>query len=41
MEGTVGTSGADMILDSTALVAGGSLDLGAPVFTIPVTADTV
>jgi len=40
MEGTVGTSGADLILDSVSLVAGGSLDLGAPVLTIPVTAAT-
>lgn len=40
LEGSVGTSAADMILDSVALVAGGTLDLGAPVFTIPVTVAT-
>lgn len=40
LEGTVGTSAADMILDSVALVSGGSLDIGAPVLTIPVTAAT-
>lgn len=39
-EGTVGTSGADLNLDSVSLVANGSLDLGAPVFTVPVTAAT-
>lgn len=38
MDGTVGTSAADLILDSVSLVAGGTLDLGAPVLTIPVTA---
>lgn len=40
MDGTVGTSGADLNLDNAALVSGGSLDLGAPVLTIPVTAAT-
>jgi len=40
IEGTVGESAADLILDDTDLVAGGSLDLGAPVFTVPVTAAT-
>lgn len=40
IEGTVGTSSADLILDDVALVAGGSLDLGAPVFTVPVTVAT-
>ncbi len=38
MDGTVGTSGADINLDSVSLVAGGTLDLGAPTLTIPVTA---
>lgn len=38
IDGTVGTSSADLILDNVALVSGGSLDLGAPVLTIPVTA---
>lgn len=37
IDGTVGTSGADLNLDSVSLVSGGSLDLGAPVFTYPVT----
>lgn len=40
LDGTVGTSAADLILDSVTLVSGGSLDLGAPVITIPVTAAT-
>lgn len=40
LEGTVGTSGADLILDNVSIVSGGSVDLGAPVFTIPVTAPT-
>lgn len=40
LEGSVGTSSADLILDNTAIVSGGSVDLGAPVFTIPVTAPT-
>jgi len=40
MEGTVGTSGADLNLDSVTLVSGGLLDLGAPVLTVPVTAAT-
>lgn len=38
LDGTVGTSSADMILDSVTLVSGGSLDLGSPVLTVPVTA---
>lgn len=40
MEGTVGTSGADLILDNVSIITGGSIDLGAPVITIPVTAPT-
>lgn len=40
LEGSVGTSDADLILSDVDLVAGGTLDLGAPVFTIPVTAAT-
>lgn len=40
MEGTVGTSGADLILDNVGIVSGGSVDLGAPVITIPVNAPT-
>lgn len=36
IDGTVGTSGADLILDNVALVAGGSLDLGVPTITVPV-----
>lgn len=40
LEGTVGTSSADLILDNVSIVSGGSVDLGAPVFTIPVTAPT-
>lgn len=35
IDGTVGTSGADLNLDSVALVAGGSVDLGVPTITIP------
>lgn len=38
IDGTVGTSGADLNLDTTTFVSGGSVDLGAPVLTIPVTA---
>lgn len=40
MDGSVGEtgSGADLILDDADLVSGGSLDLGAPTLTIPVTA---
>ena len=37
MDGTVGTSGADLNLDSVSLVAGGTLNLGAPTLTLPVT----
>ena len=40
MEGTVGTSGADLILDNVGIVSGGSVDLGQPVITIPVNAPT-
>lgn len=40
LEGTVGTAAADLILDNVSIVSGGSLDLGAPVITIPVTAPT-
>lgn len=36
IDGTVGTSGADLNLDNVALVAGGSLDLGVPTITVPV-----
>lgn len=38
MDGTVSTTGADINLDSVSLVAGGTLNLGAPTLTIPVTA---
>lgn len=37
LDGTAGTSGTDLVLDSASLVAGGTLDLGAPVLTVPVT----
>lgn len=40
MEGSVGTDDEDLILDDVSLVAGGNFDLGAPVFTVPVTAAT-
>lgn len=40
LEGTVGQGTGDLSLDATALVAGGSLDLDAPVLTVPVTAAT-
>ena len=36
IDGTVGTSGADMNLDTVALIAGGTVDLGVPTFTVPV-----
>lgn len=36
IDGTVGTSGADMNLSTVALVAGGTVDLGSPTFTVPV-----
>lgn len=36
IDGTVGTSGADMNLSTVALVAGGTVDLGVPTFTVPV-----
>jgi hypothetical protein len=40
LEGSIGESDADLILDDTSIITGGSVDLGAPVFTIPVTAPT-
>jgi hypothetical protein len=40
LEGSVGTSGADLNLSDVSIISGGSVDLGAPVFTIPVTAPT-
>ncbi len=36
LDGTVGTSGADMNLSSTSLIAGGTVDLGVPSITVPV-----
>ena len=36
LDGTVGTSGADMNLSSTSLIAGGTVDLGMPSITVPV-----
>ena len=36
VDGTVGTSGADMNLSSTSLVAGGTVDLGVVTLTVPV-----
>lgn len=36
IDGTVGTSGADMNLSTVSLVAGGTVDLGVPTFTVPV-----
>lgn len=36
IDGTVGTSGADMNLSAVGLVAGGTVDLGVPTFTVPV-----
>lgn len=36
LDGTVGTSGADMNLSSTSLVAGGTVDLGVVTLTVPV-----
>jgi hypothetical protein len=41
LDGTVGTSGTDIILDNANLVASGLLDLGVPVLTIPVTVPVV
>lgn len=35
VDGTVGTSGADMNLSTVTLVAGGTVDLGVPTLTIP------
>lgn len=40
LDGTVGLSSADLILDDIVLVAGGSLDLGVPTLTVPVTVAT-
>lgn len=36
LDGTVGTSGADMNLSSTAISTSSPLDLGVPTFTVPV-----
>lgn len=36
LDGTVGTSGADMILGSTTITTGVNVDLGVPTFTVPV-----
>lgn len=36
LDGTVGTSGADMNLSSVSLIAGGSVDLGIPTLNVPV-----
>ena len=36
LDGTVGTSGADMNLSSTAISTASPLDLGVPTFTVPV-----
>src|SRR5690349_675011 len=36
IDGTVGTSGADLNLSTTALVSGGTVDLGVPTITVPV-----
>lgn len=36
LDGTVGTSGADMNLSSTSLIAGGTVDLGIPTLVVPV-----
>lgn len=36
LDGTVGTSGADMILGSTAIQTGVQIDLGVPTITVPV-----
>lgn len=43
LDGSIGgpSSGEDLILDDPDLVTGGSLDLGAPTLTIPVTANVV
>ena len=35
LDGTVGTSGADMNLSSTSLVSGGTVDLGVVTLTVP------
>lgn len=40
LEGSVGTSGSDLNLSTTSIISGGTVDLGAPVITIPVTAPT-
>ena len=39
MDGDIANTGADLNLDDIALVAGGTLNLGAPILTIPVTAN--
>jgi hypothetical protein len=36
LDGTIGTSGADMNLTTTSLVSGGTVDLGVPSITVPV-----
>ena len=36
LDGTVGTSGADMNLSSVSLVSGGTVDLGVPTLNVPV-----
>lgn len=36
VDGTVGTSGADLNLNSTSFVSGGTVDIGVPTLTIPV-----
>lgn len=36
LDGTVGTSGADMNLSTTSIIAGGSVDLGVVTLTVPV-----
>jgi len=40
LEGSIGEGSGDLSLGETDLVQGGTLDLGAPVFAIPVTAAT-
>jgi len=40
MEGSVGEGSGDLSLNDTDIISGGSVDLGAPVITIPVTAPT-
>lgn len=36
LDGTVGTTGADLNLSTTSLVQGGTVDLGVPTLTLPV-----